>query len=468
MDTELIINSIINKITKKNFFLIQDNNIETNNLLNQLTTKLKEQNFNLILLSNKYEPETKIFSSFFNFSKINEFSKISFFINNKHILIEHDNYLKNNNVKITPKLNSFEYKEIFKKKKYNILENEFDCDISNNVLIIKHIEDISYDALKFLNFNLKLIFDKNKFFGGIKLIFIGDLKYKIYKKITIYDLVHYKDTTQPEYNFLRQFSIYTTKQNNYLDKYKNFFLNMNKEKEINFIFFFNAYNLDIDFISKKNPSYLDNYIFISNSEILVKEINKENNDKLNSFYNVIAKDTQDVMFNEINVNLQRYYLTLFDSNLFIAKGQKIVFLKNITEKKIFKGNIGYIKDIILNTECNENSEISINSINHVKVEIKNKVHNIYPYDLVLKEKNKIYFSRLQLPFKSGWCVHTNLFKFLDLKKIVIVLNENTPFFVLDKCFKNSKNLYFKNSFYLTNKTYFKSSMLLENIEKNFL
>lgn len=467
MEEKKISNSISNKIIKKKkYFLIQTNNTKNTSIIDNLKNNTKLSKYNFILLNTgKKEQNYKNFNSFFNFSKIEEFSKISFFINNKHILIEYKDFLnKKKEYKITPCVGSKEYENIFQRKKYNILNNEFDCDFKKNILVIKNIEEISFNKLKFLNYNLKLIFNNKKFLGGINVVFLGDLHYKIYKQTCIYDLVLYQN------KFIKKFNIFSFYNKTYLEKYNLFYKNIYLDKTITFNFFFYAYQLDIDFLNDEknlNKFFLKNFVFISNSKDIVEEKNEEENSKIKKFINVLSEDEIDKdLFENLNPSLQKYYLNYFLDKLFIAKNLKIIFLKNIDELKITKGTIGFVKKIVLKEKIEE-TNISIKNIKYIKVQIQNTFYKIKPEELILQEKNKIFFKRTQLPFIPAWCVHSSFLKYLNLKNVVLVLSNNFSFYILEKCFKETENLYFKNSFFLTDKTFFKSSSLLDYVEKIF-
>lgn len=467
MEDKKISNIISNKILKnKKYFLIQNNNTKETNIINNLISDPKLSKYNFILLNTgQKEPNYKNFNSFFNFSKIEEFSKISFFINNKHILIEYKDFLnKKKEYKITPCVGSQEYKNIFQRKKYNILNNEFDFNFKKNILVVKNIEEISFSKLKFLNYNLKLIFNHKKFFGGIKVVFLGDFNYKLYKQTCIYDLVLYEN------KFIKKFNIFSFYNKTFLEKYKIFYENIYVDKTITFNFFFNAYQLDIDYQTDEknlNKLFFKNCIFLSNSKNIIEEINEEQNIKLKKQINVLSDDeVNKTLFENLNSSLQNYYLTYFPDKLFIAKNLKILFLQNIDNLKIQKGTIGFVKKIIFKKKVNEKN-VSVNNIKYIKVKIEDTDYNIKPQELILKEKNKIFFKRTQLPFIPAWCVHTRFIKYLNLENVVLVLSNNFSYHILEKCFKESKNLYFKNSFYLTDKMFFKSSSLLNHIEKIF-
>lgn len=486
----------------------------------QLQKYFLEQNYNTILLTGNNIENNKSFKHLFHFfqlSYLQPTSKLVIPINKKSIQFDFSNFDYREQDLITfttiPYKNTYQYKNLFITPEYYILDKYFISNYQKNILIIDNIDHIDLSILYFINFSLQKLYNNSLFFGGLNIIFLGNvfnqhsflnffdsglyfhnfniisdfIKYNLFDTplYSIQNTILYNNQTfywsyQPIFDFTKKYTFSNT-------QYKPLSItNLLKD----------FYSRDVDRNTQIKKIFLSNpdSIFLTHNSTLANNLNL---DKLSS-NNITSKSIyainrelvwQDFSDEDINLFHEKYqtnfeYIlkTCFkhvSPTLFLKEKSKIIFTTNIPSLSIFKGDFGFIhkidypnsslnsplSDLNLpdNSLLNKKNIIILNNIHSIKITVFiNNQYHIIP----LSEYTSIdaYNKKLilyQFPFILGWYISPPQFKLIHkIPKLIIHFEPKFPFPLLVEAILKTdiQNCAFRNTFLLHNLEFFSISL----------
>lgn len=269
---------------------------------------------------------------------------------------------------------------------------------------------------KFLRLNVK----KRKPFGGVQMIFIGDL-YQLppvvtgkekeffniyYKSPYFFDSMVVKDI---DMEFIELEKIYRQKDENFIDILNAIRNNSITEKELNIL----NQRYNPEFI----PDTKDFYIWLTSLNNTAEKINREHLSRISSplitYYGTLSGD-----FNEDSLPTQL--------DLQIKKGAQVMLLNNDSYFRWVNGSIGKIVDII--KQKDDADVIVVELITGEFVDVLTYRWELFNYYFD-KNKNtiesKVVGSFTQYPMKLAWAVTIHKSQGKTFDKVVIDIGRGT-------------------------------------------
>lgn len=409
-------------------------------------TTLINNLFTYFIENTKFNPfvlNGERFNSFFSLSPFNDFKTVKIPIENSKILVD----FSNDNTIIHPHPLTDRYKEIFSEHKY--IEKNKRFSHKNNLVIIDNCEKIDLKLFFCVNKAIKMIFNKNNFFGNIPLIMVGNSRIatnhdnifssalyfnhkNIYKKFN-YISINSVETTFSNLlptleKMLTNKNLKTDKRNVgvLVDNEKKYFKSRDVEIHRKDLYFEPYFTEDYKEINNFNKNVISNvngkkYIFLPSKLFKDCDVNKENLIFFNKYYNSLLKP-----------------LTLFDN-------ARVVVTNDFPDLSVKKGDIGYLKKINLKPiNFNVKNEVlNIDCQDHLKdIEIDINGRSI------LIEPKKIYNAEIGLgfiyiPLVLGYCIHFKYFT--SLKRANVLLTKNINTHIVEACINKISDIGFKNT-----------------------
>lgn len=294
------------------------------------------------------------------------------------------------------------------------------ADIYKNldIIVIDEISMVRADLLdyvdKFLRLNVK-----NEVFGGIQMLFIGDLYQlppvvtsnekqlfkTIYKSPYFFDSISFKES---DFEFLEFEKVYRQQDKEFIEILNSIRNKTASEKEINLI---NSRVKNV-FKDEKYMVWLTPY---NAKTSIINE--KKLHDLKEKIYTFHA---------ETGGNFQKdSYPT--DEALAISKGAQVMFLNNNPEYLWVNGTIGIVEDIIKRKD-DENSSILVRLKSGELVEVERHKWEIFHYEFdevkqKIKTKTVGYFK--QFPLKLAWAVTIHKSQGKTYDKVVLDIDRGT-------------------------------------------
>jgi len=298
----------------------------------------------------------------------------------------------------------------FNKNKINLIK-------SLDLLIIDEISMVRADLLDGINDVLKQYRDKNKPFGGVQLLMIGDLH-----QLSPVVKDDEKNILKDLYNTVYFFSSNALKEINPVNIELTHIYRQSDQEFIDILSYVRNNNLNNTILEKLNKRYIpnflpqnnDGYIILTTHNSKVQNINQAKLNSLNSeikTYTAIIKDH----FPE--------YAYPTEKELELKVEAQVMFIKNDPSpaKEYYNGKIGKIiefdnDDIIV--ECHDDQSI---------INVKPVMWNNVKYSLNEKTKEieeHVEGSFIQYPLKLAWAITIHKSQGLTFEKAVIDANES--------------------------------------------
>lgn len=319
---------------------------------------------------------------------------------------------------------------------------------------------------KFLRLNGK---NKSQKFGGIQMIFIGDLYQlepvlnkeeksifnKLYKTPYFFSSNVFQNF---DFEYIELEKIYRQKDKEFID-----ILNAVRENYIDN----NYLNILNKNLNKKIPNKNDFYIYLTTTNNLADTINEEKLDELSDeLYESDYLTKGDVDEKSLPIK-----------NLYYKKGAQVMMLNNDSLGRWVNGSIGIIKRIELNPGGED--IIIIELEDKTEIEVLKHTWDIYKYEFSEQKdsvESKVVGSFIQYPFKLAWAVTIHKSQGKTFDKVIIDLGNGTfahgqLYVALSRCTKLSgivlKTRVNKNHILLDNRINdFFISLSLKIAEKN--
>jgi ATP-dependent exoDNAse (exonuclease V) alpha subunit len=306
----------------------------------------------------------------------------------------------------------------------------------SNILIIDEVSMLRCEILDIINQKLKIIRNNLKPFGGMKLLFFGDMcqMEPVVQEMEKSKLSQFYPNNNEDYNF---YNSHVMTENNYFnDTFDIFQIEDDFRHKDDPIF---MYILNIIRIGNKTQKIIDmiNQQFQNkhsyNEEIQYLTSTKSKANEINDMF--IEKSNKEIHYSQANIKylIPNYYRNVselkqpFQLVLSIVEGMKIIFVKNINNTNgtgWVNGTLGKIKEIVY--------QIDLFTIDYVIVEIPGK-GDVEVRREINPVKDKINNEIIdvveieQFPFIPSYAITIDRSQGLTLDKIAVVLEKiNRP------------------------------------------
>ncbi|QKE44601.1 hypothetical protein Yalta_154 [Yalta virus] len=423
-------------------------------------TKISNKILSYFTKNNEFEPlviQGESFSRFFSLSSFDEYKTLKIPIENTKICME----FTPNEVHIQPHPLTDQYKNIFKEHKY--IEKNKTIHHNKCLLVIDDCEKVDLNLLFKVDKALRLIFDKEQFFGGLNLLFIGNSKVD-----TNFDNIFTSALYNNDKNIYKIFNLI------YINTVETKFSKTNKNLEQENLFSFFKGNV---FKERGGMLQEKDKIYFKERDVEINRTDLYFETYFCNDYNEIEDFNEDILE---NIKTQKYILTpykLFDENgidkkkldyfyrfyghilkpITLFVNAKVVFTSDIPELEIQKGQFGHLKKINLKKNIDDLSSQILNinifsELKNLEIDINGRIKKIN----VKKINNPdTGLSFIALPFILGYCVP---FKFLSyLNKGNLLLTKNTNIHVLEACINKITDIGFRNTSLLNYNKLFEGS-----------
>lgn len=304
--------------------------------------------------------------------------------------------------------------EKVKKAKSDKIYKKIDAIVIDEISMVR--ADLVDCIDKFLRLNGK---NKKEKFGGVQMIFIGDL-YQLEPVLKNEERQMFSKKYETPYFFSSK--VFNDFDFEYIELEKIY-----RQKDLEFIGILNSIRenyIDFDALeilnknyNKKIPKNDDFYICLTTTNILADTINNKKLDELNNdLYesDCLIKGSVD----------EKSFPT--NKNLYYKKGAQIMMLNNDNLGRWVNGSIGVVKRI----EPNPDGEdiIIIELDNGEEVEVLKHIWDVYKYEFNKEEEiveSKIAGSFIQYPFKLAWAITIHKSQGKTFDKVIIDLGSGT-------------------------------------------
>lgn len=408
-------------------------------------TKLSQEILNIYNSNKQLNPfiiNGNKFCFFFSLDEFNNYEIIKIPIEKTKIIV---NY-KNDDINITPHKDSRAYKEIFRENKYKEKNKNFSFE--KNLLIIDDCDKVMLTNLFLLDKTLRLIFNKEELFGGIHIILIGNSKINVfYDNIFSSELYNNSKNLYKDFNVFKINDVQTrfsklhpqfdyNNQNSFLskDKLENRAGILNQREKI----FFKLRDVDTYNKAFKNKIYFSNNyedIFYFNKNI-INEINV----KKYKIKPTLLFKSEDVDKKRLSYFNNCYKKLLTSITIFI--NMKVVFIYNIVEEEIKRGEFGIIKKINFKKNILDN-EKELDALEYLKNIIVKTDKGLKTIVLRKNINRETGLSFLLLPVNIGYCVDIKYLTYINEGNLL--LSKTTDIHILETCINKINNIGFKNT-----------------------
>ncbi len=297
-----------------------------------------------------------------------------------------------------------EFKRKFNRKKIDIIR-------SLDLLIIDEISMVRADLLDGIDKVLRRYKNRNKVFGGVQVLMIGDLQQlaPVVKDNEKYILQKYYET--PFFfssNSFKQANPVNIELKEIFRQQDGDFIQILNEVRENIISDESLTKLNQRYIPDFSPKKDDGYIILTTHNYKANKINSNNLDKLKTdshFFNAFVEgDFPENAYPN-------------DKRLELKVGAQVMFNKNDSsfEKRYYNGKIGTITSIY-------NDRVIVKCENDEEIEVKREVWEHVTYDIdseskAIKERVKGSFS--QIPLRLAWAITIHKSQGLTFEKAII-------------------------------------------------
>ncbi len=297
-----------------------------------------------------------------------------------------------------------EFKRKFNRKKIDIIR-------SLDLLIIDEISMVRADLLDGIDKVLRKYKNRNKVFGGVQVLMIGDLQQlaPVVKDNEKYILQKYYET--PFFfssNSFKQANPVNIELKEIFRQQDGDFIQILNEVRENIISDESLTKLNQRYIPDFSPKKDDGYIILTTHNYKADKINSNNLDKLKTdshFFNAFVEgDFPENAYPN-------------DKRLELKVGAQVMFNKNDSsfEKRYYNGKIGTITSIY-------NDRVIVKCENDEEIEVKREVWEHVTYDIdseskAIKERVKGSFS--QIPLRLAWAITIHKSQGLTFEKAII-------------------------------------------------
>jgi len=298
-----------------------------------------------------------------------------------------------------------DFKQKFSKQKINLIK-------SLDLLIIDEISMVRADLLDAIDKTLRRYKNRNKVFGGVQVLMIGDLQQlaPVVKQHEWEMLQKYYETPYffSSQSFLQANAINIELKNIYRQQDQDFISILNEIRD-NKLSPEAAHRLNSRYIPGFNPDEKDDYITLTTHNYKAKKINQEKLDALK----------------ERTYHFHAYIEGYFpensfpnDEDLVLKKGAQVMFIKNDSsgEKRYYNGKIGritFIDDKNIYVKCpgdTEEIDVSRETWENITYEIDKDTKQI-------SEKTQGTFT--QIPLRLAWAITIHKSQGLTFEKAII-------------------------------------------------
>ncbi len=298
-----------------------------------------------------------------------------------------------------------DFKQKFSKKKIDIIK-------SLDLLIIDEISMVRADLLDAIDQVLRKYNHRNKVFGGVQVLMIGDLQQlSPVVKQQEWDLL--KNYYQTPYFFsskaFQQANAVNIELKNIYRQEDPVFINILNEVRNNQLSKESAKLLNERYIPDFNPKPDEDYVLLTTHNYKAEKINREKLDNLSGktyYYHayIEGKFPENAYPN--------------DEKLALKKGAQVMFIKNDSsfEKRYYNGKIGrisYIDDKNIYVKCpGDDTDIEVS-----RETWENITYDINPQTQQIEEKPQGSFS--QIPLRLAWAITIHKSQGLTFDKAII-------------------------------------------------
>lgn len=314
-----------------------------------------------------------------------------------------------------------------KDKKRSLIENENTLDTRNfrkfnreklqiiktlDLLVIDEISMVRADLLDSIDAVLRLFRDKDKAFGGVQLLMIGDLQ-----QLAPVIKEEEWDILKNYYDSVFFFSSHALQETNFISIELKHIFRQSDQKFIEILNKIHDNQFDKNTLSQINERFIpdfipdeeDGYIILTTHNAKAREINEAR---------LRAIPDKAIFYKaEINGDFPAYAFPT-DADLTLKPGAQVMFVRNDTslEKQYFNGKIGIVADIDAETifvECQgDDYPIEVRPVewSNVKYSIDENSGEI---------KEEIIGSFVQYPLKTAWAITIHKSQGLTFEKAII-------------------------------------------------
>jgi ATP-dependent DNA helicase PIF1 len=283
------------------------------------------------------------------------------------------------------------------------------------MIIIDEISMVRADLLDCVDAFLKVALSNSKPFGGIKLVFIGDL-YQLPPVVIGFE----KEYIEKKYGSAFFFNAdVIKKQKSELEIIE--LIHVYRQKDNKFVDILNSIRKntitrnEIDILNKNHKTDIENdegYIYLTTTNRRAEEINVS---KLNTL-----KSKKSNFFAEIEGNFEKKHIPN-DIELILKKDAQVMFLNNDSENKWVNGTIGVIEEIL-----DDNIIVKLKNNNSVIVERHSWKLFKYSYDQDKKKLEKDNIGSFsQFPIKLAWAITIHKSQGKTFEKVILDLGRGS-------------------------------------------
>ncbi len=302
--------------------------------------------------------------------------------------------------------------EIKREFKYKFNKKKIDIIRSMDLLVIDEISMVRADLLDGIDQVLRKYKNKNKVFGGMQVLMIGDIQ-----QLAPVVRDHEKAILDTYYDSPFFFSSHSFKQAQPVSIVLKEIFRQQDDKFIRILNEVRENNLSDKSLKELNKRYKpgfnpgedEGYILLTTHNYKAEKINKKNLEKLSAKSHFFEADIEGDFPENAFPNEERLELKV---------GAQVMFNKNDSsfEKRYYNGKIGKItairgeKIFVKSPEDEKEIEVEKETWNHVTYEVDNEQNTI-------KEKIKGSFS--QIPLKLAWAITIHKSQGLTFDKAII-------------------------------------------------
>lgn len=362
--------------------------------------------------------------------------------------------------------------ELDEAKSMNFSDKKRQKFIRIKTIAIDEISMVRADLLDAIDTVLKRARKNNEPFGGVQMIFFGDL-YQLPPVITAADRDKFNSEYDSPYFFDAKVFKDQAQGNLFAEKFQLKTIELNKiyrQKDDKFIEILNAVrdgevtdehlkSLNSRYSPQFIPSEEDNYIYLVTTNKVANYINLAKMKKL-------AKKEQTFQAEKSGTVAKNLYPN--DEKITLCIGAQIMFICNDSERRWVNGTIGKVTDILetIDPDTGQSESIVIVKKNDGKeVEVKMHTWEISRYVFKNNEfQRDIMGAYTQIPLKLAWAITIHKSQGKTFDKVIIDLGSGTfahgqTYVALSRCTKLNG--------IILKKIFYRSSIIMDQRVKDF-